>query len=261
MREETIVIPNLQGRSMVGSLAIPDDASAVPAVLVIHGFRGNREEHHIQAVSDALAWAGLVSLRVDLTDNLGDSEGNFFDLTVNQELDDAQAALAYLAERPEVDAARLGITGHSLGGLVAAVTAARSPGIRALVTLSAVFNMPEKFPRIVGEEGLQIWRETGKVEMDPPGSELYLGYQFYEALVALDVASEVAQAQAPCRIIQGDADPIVTMEDARRYQEHLGSVEKELSVIAGGDHVYGNQSHLMQVCLLTADWLRRHLSA
>lgn len=245
---------------MAGDLLIPDGEGPHPAVLVIHGFRGNRNERHIEAVGDALAWSGFVSLRVDLTNNLGASEGDFADLTVSQELTDADDALNYLMARPEVDAARTGITGHSLGGLVAVITAARRPEVAALVTLSAVFDMAPKLERLLGADQVAAWRERGTVEMDPPGSGLLLKSAFYDDLTGLDVAGEVANLLAPFRIIQGGADSGVTEDDARRYRECAGSAVKEVAVVGGADHTYSDDNHLMQVCLLTADWFRRHLN-
>ena len=155
----------------------------------------------------------------------------------------------------------MGITGHSLGGLVAAVTAARVSSLKSLVTLSAVFNMAEKFPGFLGEEQVRAWQERGHIEMDPPGSGLFLGYGFYADLLRLDVAQEVGQLRAPCRIIQGEADIGVTTQDAQLYYQHIASTEKDLALIPGADHVYSNDAHLMQVCLYTADWFRRHLLA
>ena len=244
---------------MVGDLLIPDGEGPHPAVLVIHGFRGNRNERHIEAVGDALAWSGFVSLRVDLTNNLGASEGDFADLTVSQELCDADDALNYLMARPDVDTTRTGITGHSLGGLVAAITAARRTEVAALVTLSAVFDMAPKLARLLGPEQMLGWRERGTAEMDPPGSGLLLKSAFYDDLIGLDVAAEVASLRAPFRIVQGGADTGVTQDDARGYQQCAGSSVKEIAVVGGADHTYSDDNHLMQVCLLTADWFRRHL--
>lgn len=259
MLEQTVTFTNRSGKTMVGDIATPDGPGPYPAVLVLPGFRGNRHERHIEAVAGALTWGGLLSLRVDLTNNLGDSEGSFADLTVSGEIADAQDALRYLRQRPDVDAARVGVTGHSLGGMVAALVAARDPAVASLVTLSAVFDMPSKLQRLLGAQQLSGWRAAGTVEMDPPGSGLRLGYGFYEDLLAIDVASELARLTTPVRIVQGDADTGVTLEDAEAIKLHSGSAVKELSVIGGADHGYSDDNHLMQVCLLCADWFRRHL--
>jgi dienelactone hydrolase len=259
MLEQTVTFANHSGKTLVGDIATPDGPGPHPAVLVLPGFRGNRHERHIEAVAGALTWGGFISLRVDLTNNLGDSEGSFTDLTVGGEIADAQDALSYLRQRPDVDAARVGITGHSLGGLVAALVAASDSAVRCLVTLSAVFDMPSKLQGLLGTDQVAGWRAAGTVELDPPGSGLRLGYGFYEDLLERDVASELARLAAPVRIVQGAADTGVTLEDAEAIKRHSGSTVKELSVVGGADHGYSDDNHLMQVCLLCADWFRRHL--
>ncbi len=259
MEELRVSLENRAGRNMAGTLHIPDGEGPFPGALVVHGFRGNRNEPHITAVTDALAWAGLVALRIDLTNNLGESDGSFHDLTVDQEVRDAQDALGRLAVHASVDGSRLGITGHSLGGLVAALAAAGDDRVKAVVTLSAVFDMAPRLQTLFGPDKIARWKEQGEMEMDPPGSGLMLGYQFYQSLLALDVPATAGRLQAPLRIVHGEADTSVPVSDARLFEQHAGSAVKEVVLIDGADHGYSRQADLMKVCLYTADWFRQHL--
>ena len=242
---------------MVGTLLTPDTQQRASAVLVIHGFRGNRNERHIAAVSQALAHAGIVSFRVDLTNNLGDSEGDFRELTATGSLEDIQDTLVHLRKRPEVDPERLGLVGHSFGGMLAAITAARTPTLMSLVTLSAVFYMPERLTSFLGEEQVRSWEKRGYTEMDPPGCGLYLNYAFYDDLIRYDVAAEAKLVQSPVRIVQGEADTGVPMEDAHLYYQYVASREKDLVLLPGADHSYSRDSDLAQVCRYTVDWFER----
>jgi dienelactone hydrolase len=255
MQEQTITFANRVGRRMVGTLLVPDGSEAVPGVLVVHGFRGNRHEHHITAIADALAWAGFITLRVDLTNNLGESEGSFRGLTVSSEVSDAQDALAWLAAHPRVDPSRIGITGHSLGGLVAVLAGA---GVRAIVTLSAVYDMAPRLRAMLGDR-FPDWAIKGEIEMDPPGCGVILGYQYYEDLVQQDIAGSLARLTAPIRIVHGEDDNGVPVGDARLFYEGAGSDQKDLVLLPGADHGYSRDTDLMKVCLYTADWFRRWL--
>ena len=243
---------------MVGTLLTPESQALSPAVLVLHGFRGNRNERHIAAVADALAQASFISLRVDLTDNLGDSEGDFRDLTVSQELADAQDALDYLTRHPRVDPLRVGITGHSLGGMVAALTAARTSSVQVVVTLSAVFDMAERLKHLLGPQKILDWQRRGFDEIDPPGSGVFLNYRFYENLLQHDVAAEVSRITSPTLTLHGELDTGVTVRDAQLYHQHVAAPSKDLVLIQGADHVYSSDSHLAQVCKHTVDWFRRY---
>ena len=242
---------------MVGTLLVPEGAQLVPGVVTLHGFRGNRQEPHITAVADAIAWGGLVTLRVDLTNNLGESEGSFRDLTVSGEVSDAMDALAYLSGLATVDSARTGITGHSLGGLVAALAAGQSQ-VKAVVTLSAVYEMAPRLQAMLGER-FPDWERAGEIEMDPPGCGVVLGYQFYEDLVRQDVARALSGLHAPPRIVHGEDDVGVPVEDARRFHGGAASPEKDLVLLPGADHGYSKDADLMKVCLYTAEWFRRWL--
>src|SRR5205823_6443775 len=134
--------------------------------------------------------------------------------------------LGRLAVHASVDGSHLGIVGHSLGGLVAALAAAGDERVKAAVTLSAVFDMAPRLQAMFGEEKVSRWKEQGEMEMDPPGSGLMLGYQFYQSLLDLDVSATVARLQAPLRIIHGEVDSSVPVEDARRFERHAGSAVK-----------------------------------
>ena len=236
---------------MVGTLLVPDGGERVPGVLVVHGFRGNRHEHHITAVADAIAWAGFVTLRVDLTNNLGESDGTFRDCTVSSEVSDALDALSYLSER----CSSVGIVGHSLGGLVAVLAGTEA---RAIVTLSAVYDMAPRLRDMLGDR-FPDWAVQGEIEMDPPGCGVILGYQFYEDLIRQDVSGALAGLTAPIRIVHGEDDKGVPVQDARRFYEGAASEQKDLALLPGADHGYSRDSDLMKVCLYTADWFRRWL--
>ena len=59
------------------------------------------------------------------------------DLLENREMNDATAALRYLRTLPGVDRDRIGIVGHSFGGCLTLLMAAREPALRAVVVFSA----------------------------------------------------------------------------------------------------------------------------
>jgi pimeloyl-ACP methyl ester carboxylesterase len=125
---------------LMGTLTLPADAGTEPgpaALLLVGSGPVDRNENwkrlRVEAtrqLAHALARARIVSLRYDKR-GVGASEGGdwrtagFFD-----GVDDAAAALAFLAGRPEVDPSRIAAIGHSEGAIVATALAAgasRSP--------------------------------------------------------------------------------------------------------------------------------------
>lgn len=97
------------------------------AVIIAHGLGGNRVPHLAQA--GALAKHGYGVLLFDLRAH-GESEGN----TATVGGRDVIAAVAYLKKRNEIDSARIGAIGFSLGGMASIHAAASSNDIRAVIS-------------------------------------------------------------------------------------------------------------------------------
>src|SRR5687768_12531460 len=68
----------------------------------------------------------------------GSSRGTFRGSTSADFGEDIRAGLAYLRTRPEIDAKRLGLIGHSEGAVIAPIVATKEPDLRALVLLAGV---------------------------------------------------------------------------------------------------------------------------
>ncbi|MGH6949358.1 MAG: alpha/beta hydrolase family protein, partial [Vitreimonas sp.] len=125
---------------LAGTLLVPPGTGApFPAVLFIHGSRAqHRDAARFEAI--ALCRAGIAALIYDkrgVRESGGDwQQSSFDDLAA-----DAAAGLDWLAARPEIDAARIGIYGHSQGGSIAPLIAARWPRI-AFVAAGAGAGQP-----------------------------------------------------------------------------------------------------------------------
>ncbi|MDL1882881.1 dienelactone hydrolase family protein [Anaerolineae bacterium CFX8] len=95
------------GQAYVSYLAAPADGGPYPAVVLIHSFNGLEEGY--RTMTDLLATEGFVVLAVGWQT----FERSPSDAVVRQLLDDSAA---FLSARPDVDAARIGLTGFCAGG-------------------------------------------------------------------------------------------------------------------------------------------------
>ncbi len=101
--------------TVAGRLMTPMDGGSVPAVLICHGSDGvdGRGEFHGQALNAA----GIATLEIEMWAARGSGRGAASrPRSVPETLPDAFAAVRFLAEQPEIDAARIGILGFSWGG-------------------------------------------------------------------------------------------------------------------------------------------------
>lgn len=120
----------------------PFGTGPYPAVLLITGSGPqNRDEelfgHKPFAVmADDLTKRGFLVLRVD-DRGVGQTTGDHRSATSRDFADDVKAGLAYLRSLPEVDKKKIGLLGHSEGGMIAQMVGAEEKDLAFLVMLAA----------------------------------------------------------------------------------------------------------------------------
>ncbi len=133
--------PKAKGVTLAGTLTVPEGAGAFPVVLLITGSGAQDRDETIAAhkpfalIADYLGRRKIASLRVD-DRGVGKSTGTFAAATTDDFADDVRAGVAFLRERPEVDAKRIGLIGHSEGGVIAPMVAASDPDVAFIVLLA-----------------------------------------------------------------------------------------------------------------------------
>lgn len=98
----------------------PDGKKNFPLVIICHGFTGDKNNAIVKDLADELENRGMASIRFDFNGH-GDSEGNFQDMTVLNEIEDAKKVYDYAAKIPGVTS--ISIAGHSQGGVVSSMVA------------------------------------------------------------------------------------------------------------------------------------------
>jgi len=141
-REEELKYPNAgAGIELAATLTIPNGKGPFPAVVLITGSgQQDRDESLLGhkpflVLADYLTRKGIAVLRSD-DRGAGGSGGNFAAATTADFATDVEAAVAYLKSRREVDPHRIGLAGHSEGGVIAPMVAARSRDIAFIVMLA-----------------------------------------------------------------------------------------------------------------------------
>ncbi|MGH7292649.1 MAG: dienelactone hydrolase family protein, partial [Myxococcota bacterium] len=128
------------GDEIAGALYAPDTDLPRPGVLIVHDVWGLYDQYH--AVAQRLARAGFAALALDLYAR-GEQPGSPADmpgvmkflhrLPDRRVLADIQAAVDFLAARPEVAGRKVGLTGFCMGGKYAFLAASRCRGLSAVV--------------------------------------------------------------------------------------------------------------------------------
>jgi alpha-beta hydrolase superfamily lysophospholipase len=144
-QEVTVRTP--AGLTLAGTLTIPahTPGARLPAVVMITGSGAQDRDEALPGLSaeyrpfrdiaDTLSRRGIAVLRLD-DRGVGASSAGPASATTADFADDVRAALAWLRARPEIDPARLGLVGHSEGGIIAPMVAATDPRLRGIVLIA-----------------------------------------------------------------------------------------------------------------------------
>lgn len=136
------------GLVLAGTLTLPARRAGerLPAVVLISGSGPQDRDEHSAALpaayrpfrelADTLSRRGIAVLRLD-DRGVGGSSAGPPGATTPELADDIRAAVAWLRARPEIDPARVGLVGHSEGGLIAPMVAVDDPRLRAIALVAA----------------------------------------------------------------------------------------------------------------------------
>ena len=146
-KEEEVSFENkAAGFTLAGTLTAPETGSPFPAVVLITGSGPENRDEEVfghrpfLVLADYLTRQGIAVLRYD-DRGVGKSGGDSHAATTVDLATDALAAFEYLKTRKDIDPKRIGLLGHSEGGVIAPIVANETPDV-AFVVLMAGTGLP-----------------------------------------------------------------------------------------------------------------------
>ena len=127
--------------TLAGTLSLPKKEGVFPVVVLITGSGPqNRDEELLGhkpflLLSDYFTKNGIAVLRYD-DRGIGQSTGDFKTATSADFATDVESAIAYLETRKEINKKKIGLVGHSEGGIIAPMVAAKSKDVNFIVLLA-----------------------------------------------------------------------------------------------------------------------------
>jgi 2,6-dihydroxypseudooxynicotine hydrolase len=211
-----------------------------PVVIMVPGLDSTKEE--LQATAEYFLARGLATLAID-----GPGQGEAeYDLPIEPAYEKvATAALDHLRSRDDVDAARVGLFGVSLGGYYAARCAAYEPRLRATVALAGPYRFDLDWADLPPQT-----RATFQVRAraaSPEEAEVKAG-----ELTLEDAARHIT---GPLLVVGGGRDRIVPAYHAERLAKEAPGAE--LLLYPDGSHGVTNRAYESRSRI--ADWLAGHL--
>lgn len=239
-------IATANGRRLHGWWIAPPPGGLAPgaAVVVLHGWGGNAAM--MLPLARPLHDAGFAALFIDARCHGASDDDSFASLPRFAE--DLEHALDWLARQPQVDAARIGLIGHSVGAGAALLAASRRAETAAVVSIAA-FAHPAAMMR--------RWLAAKRIPARAAGYILEyvqraIGHRFGD----IAPARTIARVRCPVLLVHGADDEVVPFDEARQIFAARGHDEVELLTIAGSHDAFGDaERHMDRIC----GFLRRTL--
>ena len=237
------------GRTIRGEARVVPGARA--SVVLVHGFKGFAHFAFFPYLADRLAAAGLTTVSFNFSGSgVGDDMETFSDAeafeqnTYTRELHDLGIVMGE-GERRGWITERRGLFGHSRGGGIAILRAARDVRVHALVTWASISTV-RRWPTDVAD----AWRQRGWLDVE--NARTKQTFRLRTAVLdeatehgdgMLDVTRAAETLLCPWLIVHGDADETVLIGEGESLAHAAGS-NAELLRVAGGTHTF-NVAHGM----------------
>ena len=223
------------------TLTLPDGfdtaTDSCPLVILMHGIFSSKNFTPMPKIAKQLAKAGIASIRFDFGGHWS-SEGEMQLMTIEKEIGDALAMWDYACSLPYVS--KIGLLGHSQGGVVASMTAGRiaSQGHTAKPIYGLALLAPASVLKNACRNGSLFDAKFNPA--DPPEyvrcfKMMKLGREYLLSTQQLDIYGTAGAYQGPVRIIHGGNDRLVPMWCSEDFVKTYGEAA-ELIVVKGENH-------------------------
>jgi len=205
-------------------------------VILMHGIFSSMNITPMPAIANALAKKGIASIRFNFGGHWS-SEGEMVRMTIENEIQDALAMWEYARSLPYVT--KLGLLGHSQGGVVASMTAGRLSSMSpAGCTAGLVLIAPASVLKNACLNGKLLGAEFDPVNL-PEYTKCFgimkVGKEYLQSTQKLDIYGTAEAYKGPVRIIHGEKDSLVPMWCSEDYSKIYGN-NAELIVVEGENH-------------------------
>ncbi|MBI2084781.1 MAG: alpha/beta fold hydrolase [Candidatus Aenigmarchaeota archaeon] len=253
MKEIDVSFEN-KGENVSGVLHIPKEETD-KAVIIAHGFTGYKREVQIVNCARSLAKEGFATLRFDFRGS-GSSDGLFRDMTISGEVSDLEKAIEFMKKKGYN---KIGLIGHSLGGLV--VILVNKKYISTIVLWAPSISIKKLITMLLGRKIKTIEKQGyAPISWDGKAIEFIVGKTFWEEVKNKfpDVTEHLLSLKIPKTVIYGSKDMennLKTGVDMRK----LLYPSNNLKIIKNADHTFSKYEYEKPLIDYTIKWFKKWL--
>jgi uncharacterized protein len=255
---EDVVVTTPAGLHLAGTLTRPASRAGtrLPAVVLITGSGAQdrdeatpslRDYRPFREIADTLSRRGIIVLRLD-DRGVGGSDPGPPTATSADFADDVRAAVAWLRTRPDVDARRVGLVGHSEGALIAPMVATTDSALGALALIAAP---AERGRQILAEQQRMLLgadlrltpaqRDSALARAAHVTDSLAMAPGWLHFFADYDPLVAARRVRAPTLILQGETDRQVAPEQAQALADAMRTGGNRRVVV----RTFARMNHLM----------------
>lgn len=238
---ERIEIP-FEGAAIYGVLRKPAGGGPHPTVILVPGLDSTKEE--FPATEQEFLARGLATFSVD-----GPGQGEAeYNLPIRPDWEvPGRAFVDALAERPDVDADRIGVWGVSLGGYYAPRFASGDERIKACISLCGPYCFGENWDALPTLTRETFVARSGSADQEAGRS----------VALALTMEGRTSAIRCPLLVIGGKKDRLIPWQQAERLHHETADVS-EFLLLEDGNH--GCANVVAQHRYRAADWMAARLA-
>jgi pimeloyl-ACP methyl ester carboxylesterase len=214
-RDQNIRFGNPAGHNeLAGTLSVPNGKGPFPAAVLISGTGHNTRDEDVWGhkiflvLADVLNRRGIAVLRYDKR-GVGGSTSDYDAATTADFTSDAEAAVTWLRTQPRIDPDRVGVLGHSEGGIIAPAVAAEDKSVAFVVMIAG--------PAIRGDKLFVLQSamtaKTYGAPHDYIARRQIFDQELYDAIIAAP-SSAIALDHARVIVAKGVTDKVVDSNEA-----------------------------------------------
>jgi pimeloyl-ACP methyl ester carboxylesterase len=270
IQKQHFILRGAEDKTISGDITWNDEGAINKTVIFIHGFKGFKDWGTHNLVAERFASHGFRYLKFNLSHSgvhpdrphdVTDLE-TFASNTVTHELRDVEAIIQYVTHTFTSD--EIYLIGHSRGGGLAIIEAAKNKHIKKLVTWSAIADFASLWKPDQEEE----WKKTGRIFVENARTkekmplDVSLLQDFKRNKEEYNIKEKAKTIRIPWLILHGDEDVNVSFSVAQELAQ--ANPAACLKKIEGANHVYGGSHpftgtelppHLLEVCEKTIAFL------